>query len=348
MEFLSSYGLFVAKIATVIIAIILILLFIFSVGLRKQNKKGDLKLIDLSEAYRERQREMQQVKMSDAEYKVWLKTYKKQRKIEEKKQKADAKVGQTTVKKPCLFVIDFKGSMSANEVNALREEITAILSIADNKDEVLLRLESPGGVVHGYGLAASQLNRLREKGLKLIVSVDKVAASGGYMMACVADRIVAAPFAIIGSIGVVAQVPNFHRLLKKRDIDVELHTAGEYKRTLTLLGENTEQGRKKFVQDLNETHQLFKDFVHQKRPALDINAVATGEHWYGSQAKEKGLIDEIGVSDDLIINQIEAREIIAVTYTPAKRFVDRLMGSMIENIDKLLIRWWQRGQKPLF
>ncbi|HGJ5859561.1 MAG TPA: protease SohB [Arsenophonus nasoniae] len=348
MEFLSSYGLFVAKIVTVVIAIILISMVIFSFGLRKQNKKGDLKLIDLSEAYRERQREMQQVKMSDAEYKVWLKTYKKQRKIEEKKQKADAKVGQTTLKKPCLFVIDFKGSMNALEVNALREEITAILSIADNKDEVLLRLESPGGVVHGYGLAASQLNRLREKGLKLIASVDKVAASGGYMMACVADHIVAAPFAIIGSIGVVAQVPNFHRLLKKKDIDVELHTAGEYKRTLTLLGENTEQGRKKFVQDLNETHQLFKDFVHQKRPALDINAVATGEHWYGVQAKEKGLIDEIGVSDDIIINQIEAREIIAVTYTPAKRFVDRLMGSMIENADKLLIRWWQRGQKPLF
>lgn len=347
MEFLSSYGLFVAKIATVVVAIILISLVIFSFRQRKQSKKGDLKLIDLSEAYRQRQREMQQVKMSDAEYKVWLKTYKKQRKIEEKKQKSDAKVGQTTLKKPCLFVINFKGSMNAHEVNALREEITAILAIADNKDEVLLRLESPGGVVHGYGLAASQLNRLREKGLKLIASVDKVAASGGYMMACVADRIVAAPFAIIGSIGVVAQVPNFHRLLKKKDIDVELHTAGEYKRTLTLLGENTEQGRKKFVQDLNETHQLFKDFVHQKRPALDINAVATGEHWYGIQAKEKGLIDEIGVSDDIIINQIDAREIIEVTYTPARRFIDRLMGSMVENADKLLIRWWQRGQRPL-
>jgi len=347
VEFLSSYGLFVAKIATVVVAIILISLVIFSFRQRKQSKKGDLKLIDLSEAYRQRQREMQQVKMSDAEYKVWLKTYKKQRKIEEKKQKSDAKVGQTTLKKPCLFVINFKGSMNAHEVNALREEITAILAIADNKDEVLLRLESPGGVVHGYGLAASQLNRLREKGLKLIASVDKVAASGGYMMACVADRIVAAPFAIIGSIGVVAQVPNFHRLLKKKDIDVELHTAGEYKRTLTLLGENTEQGRKKFVQDLNETHQLFKDFVHQKRPALDINAVATGEHWYGIQAKEKGLIDEIGVSDDIIINQIDAREIIEVTYTPARRFIDRLMGSMVENADKLLIRWWQRGQRPL-
>jgi len=347
VEFLSSYGLFVAKIATVVVAIILILLFIFSFGQRKYSKKGDLKLIDLSEAYRQRQREMQQVKMSDAEYKVWLKTYKKQRKIEEKKQKSDAKVGQTTLKKPCLFVINFKGSMNAHEVNALREEITAILAIADNKDEVLLRLESPGGVVHGYGLAASQLNRLREKGLKLIVSVDTVAASGGYMMACVADHIVAAPFAIIGSIGVVAQVPNFHRLLKKKDIDVELHTAGEYKRTLTLLGKNTEQGRKKFVQDLNETHRLFKDFVHQKRPALDINAVATGEHWYGIQAKEKGLIDEIGVSDDIIINQIDAREIIEITYTPARRFIDRLMGSMVENADKLLIRWWQRGQRPL-
>ncbi|RXK32804.1 protease SohB [Arsenophonus endosymbiont of Bemisia tabaci Asia II 3] len=347
MEFLSSYGLFVAKIATVVVAVILISLVIFSFGQRKQSKKGDLKLIDLSEDYRQRQREMQQVKMSDAEYKVWLKTYKKQRKIEEKKQKSDAKVGQTTLKKPCLFVINFKGSMNAHEVNALREEITVILAIADNKDEVLLRLESPGGVVHGYGLAASQLNRLREKGLKLIVSVDKVATSGGYMMACVADRIVAAPFAIIGSIGVVAQVPNFHRLLKKKDIDVELHTAGEYKRTLTLLGENTEQGRKKFVQDLNETHQLFKDFVHQKRPALDINAVATGEHWYGIQAKEKGLIDEIGVSDDIIINQIDAREIIEVTYTPTRRCVDRLMGSMVENADKLLIRWWQRGQRPL-
>lgn len=347
MEFLSSYGLFVAKIATVVVAIILISLVIFNFGQRKQSKKGDLKLIDLSKVYRQRQREMQQVKMSDAEYKIWLKTYKKQRKIEEKKQQSDAKVGQTTLKKPCLFVINFKGSMNAHEVNALREEITAILSIADNKDEVLLRLESPGGVVHGYGLAASQLNRLREKGLKLIVSVDKVAASGGYMMTCVADRIVAAPFAIIGSIGVVAQVPNFHRLLKKKDIDVELHTAGEYKRTLTLLGENTEQGRKKFVQDLNETHQLFKDFVHQKRPTLDINAVATGEHWYGIQAKEKGLIDEIGVSDDIIINQIDAREIIEVTYTPVRRFVDRLMGSMVENADKLLIRWWQRGQRPL-
>ncbi|MFP3014282.1 MAG: protease SohB [Arsenophonus sp.] len=348
MEFLSSYGLFFAKIATVLITIILILLVIFSLGQRKQNKKGNLKLIDLGEAYRERQREMQQIKMSNFEYKAWLKTYKKQRKIEEKKQKSVFKICQEAVKKPCLFVINFKGSMNANEVNALREEITSILSIADNKDEVLLRLESPGGVVHGYGLAASQLNRLKEKGLKLIVSVDKVAASGGYMMACVGDRIIAAPFAIIGSIGVVAQVPNFYRLLKKKDIDIELHTAGEYKRTLTLLGENTEHGRKKFVQDLNETHQLFKDFVQQKRPNIDINAVATGEHWYGIQAKENGLIDEVGVSDDIIINNIDTREIIEVTYTISKCFVNRIMSSITENSYKLLTQLYQTWQKLPF
>ncbi|MGP1958181.1 MAG: protease SohB [Arsenophonus sp.] len=348
MEFLLSYGLFFAKTVTIFIIIILIPLVIFSFGQRKQNKKGDLKIIDLSKTYHERQREMQQIKMSDSEYKVWLKSYKKQRKIKEKEKKADSKSNKLTTKKSCFFIINFKGSMNAHEVSALREEITAILSIADNNDEVLIKLESQGGVVHGYGLAASQLNRLREKGLKLIVSVDKVAASGGYMMACVADCIVAAPFAIIGSIGVVAQVPNFYRLLKKKDIDVELHTAGEYKRTLTLFGENTEKGRKKFTQDLNETHKLFKDFVLQKRPNIDINTVATGEHWYGIQAKEMGLIDDIGVSDDIIIKKIDICQIIEVTYMPHKRLLDRLMCSIVKNIDNLLIRWWQRGQKKLF
>jgi serine protease SohB len=139
-------------------------------------------------------------------------------------------------------VLDFKGSMDAHEVGALREEITAVLTLVKPEDQVVLRLESPGGVVHGYGLAASQLQRLRDKQVPLTVAVDKVAASGGYMMACVADKIVAAPFSIIGSIGVVAQIPNFNRFLKSKEIDIELHTAGQFKRTLTLLGENTEEG----------------------------------------------------------------------------------------------------------
>ncbi|EOC1242753.1 protease SohB, partial [Cronobacter sakazakii] len=209
------------------------------------------------------------------------------------------------------------------------------------------RLESPGGVVHGYGLAASQLQRLRERQIPLTIAVDKVAASGGYMMACVANNIVAAPFAIIGSIGVVAQIPNFNRLLKRNDIDIELHTAGQYKRTLTLLGENTEEGREKFREDLNETHHLFKEFVHNMRPSLDIDAVATGEHWYGVQAKEKGLVDEISTSDDLIIARMAEREVVSLRYMQRKRLMDRFTGSAAQSLDRLLLRWWQRGQKPL-
>ena len=286
-------------------------------------------------------------RMDTAEQKVWLKQFKKQTKADDKLKKQRAKSGAVEVTKPCLYVLDFKGSMDAHEVTSLREEISAVLAVASAQDEVLLRTESPGGVVHGYGTAASQLERLRKGGIRLTVAVDKVAASGGYMMACVADRIVAAPFAIIGSIGVVAQIPNFHRLLKKNDIDVELHTAGQFKRTLTLFGENTEQGREKFREDLNETHELFKRFVHEQRPSLDIDSVATGEHWFGSQAKEKGLIDAIGTSDDLLIAELDNHEVIAVRYTRRKRLMDRFTGSAAESVDRLLLRWWQRGEKPL-
>ncbi|MBH2930503.1 protease SohB [Serratia marcescens] len=347
MEFISVYGLFLAKVATVVLAIAALAILAVSLGQRKSRQKGELQLTDLGEQYREMQRDMRLARMDAAEQKVWLKQFKKQTKSDDKLKKQRAKSGAVEVAKPCLDVLDFKGSMDAHEVTSLREEISAVLAVASAQDEVLLRLESPGGVVHGYGLAASQLERLRKGGIRLTVAVDKVAASGGYMMACVADRIVAAPFAIIGSIGVVAQIPNFHRLLKKNDIDVELHTAGQFKRTLTLFGENTEQGREKFREDLNETHELFKRFVHEQRPSLDIDSVATGEHWFGSQAKEKGLVDAIGTSDDLLIAELDNHEVIAVRYTRRKRLMDRFTGSAAESVDRLLLRWWQRGEKPL-
>ncbi|MGQ6214596.1 protease SohB [Serratia sp. IR-2025] len=347
MEFISVYGLFLAKVATVVLAIAALAILAVSLGQRKNRQKGELQLTDLGEQYREMQRDMRLARMDTAEQKVWLKQFKKQTKADDKLKKQRAKSGAVEVTKPCLYVLDFKGSMDAHEVTSLREEISAVLAVASAQDEVLLRLESPGGVVHGYGLAASQLERLRKGGIRLTVAVDKVAASGGYMMACVADRIVAAPFAIIGSIGVVAQIPNFHRLLKKNDIDVELHTAGQFKRTLTLFGENTEQGREKFREDLNETHELFKRFVHEQRPSLDIDSVATGEHWFGSQAKEKGLIGAIGTSDDLLIAELDNHEVIAVRYTRRKRLMDRFTGSAAESVDRLLLRWWQRGEKPL-
>ncbi|MBT1833243.1 protease SohB [Enterobacter cloacae] len=347
MELLSQYGLFLAKIATVVIAIAVVAVLIVNLTQRKR-QRGELRITRLSEQYKEMQEEMSLALLDSHQQKLWHKAQKKKHKQDAKAAKAKAKLNAPEeTSTPRVYVLDFKGSMDANEVSSLREEVTAVLAVAKPQDQVVVRLESPGGVVHGYGLAASQLQRLREKQIPLTVAVDKVAASGGYMMACVADKIVAAPFSIIGSIGVVAQIPNFNRFLKNKEIDIELHTAGQYKRTLTLLGENTEEGRQKFREDLNETHHLFKDFVHRMRPALDIDQVATGEHWYGTQAQEKGLVDEVGTSDDLLLNLMEGRELVGVRFTQRKRLLDRFTNSAAESADRLLLRWLQRGQKPL-
>ncbi|HEJ7449073.1 TPA: protease SohB, partial [Klebsiella oxytoca] len=262
MELVAQYGLFLAKIATIVVAIAVIVAIIVNLTQRKK-QRGELRVTNLSEQYKEMKEELAVSLLDAPQQKLWHKAQKKKLKQEAKASKARAKLGTPEPDaKPRVWVIDFKGSMDAHEVSSLREEITAVLAAAKARDQVVIRLESPGGVVHGYGLAASQLQRLRDKQIPLTVAVDKVAASGGYMMACVANRIVCAPFAILGSIGVVAQIPNLHRFLKNKDIDIELHTAGQYKRTLTMLGENTEEGRQKFREDLNDTHRLFKDFVH--------------------------------------------------------------------------------------
>ncbi|XYX40163.1 protease SohB [Candidatus Erwinia dacicola] len=339
MDLLSYYGLFLAKTVTVVIAIAAIAVVIANLAMRKRLQNGQLKLTQLGEKYSDMQDDMRLAKMKPYQKKLWHKEQKKKEKLTAKTAKQQAKLGRQEEKvKSTLYVLDFKGSMDAGEVSSLREEVSAVMAVAAPGDEVLLCLESPGGVVHGYGLASSQLQRLRDKGIPLTVAVDKVAASGGYMMACVADRIVAAPFSIIGSIGVVAQIPNFNRLLKRNEIDVEPHIAGKFKRTLTLFGENTEEGREKFCEDLNETHLLFKQFVHQMRPALDINSVATGEHWYGTQALEKGLVDAVGTSDDLIIDRLEKHQVIGVRYTPRKRMMDRFINSATLSVERLLLR----------
>jgi len=348
VDLLSYYGLFLAKTVTVVVAIVAIAITIATLAMRKRAQGGQLKLTHLDERYRDMQDTMRLAKMKPLQQKLWHKAQKKKDKQETKAAKQQAKLGHTPPQeKPTLYVLDFKGSMDAGEVSSLREEVSAVMAVAAAGDEVLLRLESPGGVVHGYGLAASQLQRLRDKKIPLTVAVDKVAASGGYMMACVADRIVAAPFSIIGSIGVVAQIPNFNRLLKRNEIDVELHTAGEYKRTLTLFGENTEEGLEKFREDLNETHVLFKQFVHQMRPSLDIDSVATGEHWYGTQALEKGLVDAISTSDDLIIERMNDHQVVGVRYARRKSVMSRFTDSASASAERLLLRLWQRGDKPL-
>lgn len=242
-----------------------------------------------------------------------------------------------------LFVINFDGDVEASAVENLREEITAIISAASKQDQVLVRLESPGGMVHSYGLAASQLSRIKAANLRLIIAVDQVAASGGYMMACVADEIIAAPFAVVGSIGVVAEIPNFHRLLKHNKVDYEQHTAGEFKRTLTMFSENTTAAREKFKQELEETHDLFKKFITDNRKGLDIDKVATGEHWYGTQAIELGLIDKIQTSDDYIVNAAANSDVYEISYEVKKPLAERLSFSVQSAFEKSLMSIWQKS-----
>ncbi|XKM13188.1 protease SohB [Orbaceae bacterium ac157xtp] len=343
MTLLFDYLLFFAKVFTIIFAIMIIVLFI--VGQRKKSSAsaGSLTIKDISEEYDELKNVMLTSNMSEVEIKQYQKEQKREKKQQKKQaKKTENKKAQTddpkSTKKPNSYLISFNGSVDAHEVEDLRQEVTAILSIIKPEDEVILKLESPGGVVHGYGLAASQLMRFRTRNIPLTAVIDKVAASGGYMMACTANKIVAAPFAIVGSIGVVAQIPNFHRLLKKNDIDIELQTAGEYKRTLTMLGENTEEGRKKFKQELEETHLLFKDFVKENRPNLNIEDVATGEHWFATQAIEKGLVDEISTSDDFILSRLETHKVIEIKYQRRKKLTDRLTKKVLSSIEQLFFR----------
>ncbi|WP_376707971.1 protease SohB [Kangiella sp. TOML190] len=375
MEFLSDYGLFLLKAATIVVAIVMVLGFILNAGQKhRSSSKGEIKVTNLGEEIKDHKQTIQSEVLSKAEWKALLKAekdkQKKENKAVKKKVKSSKKSTSETVDtteanadtnldatadkqlatapeqtKARLYVLDFEGDLEASGVESLREEITAVLVTANKQDEVLVRLESPGGMVHAYGLAASQLQRIRQAGHKLTIAVDEVAASGGYMMACVADKIVSAPFAIIGSIGVVAEIPNFNRLLDKAHVDYEQHTAGDYKRTLTMFGQNTSHGREKFKQELEETHQLFKSFINQNRPDLEIEKVATGEHWYGSQALALGLVDDISTSDDLIHKAMQDKDVYAVKYDIKKPLTDKLSLSLQGAFDKFAMRWIQRSKQ---
>jgi len=336
LEFFAEYGLFLAKTVTVLVAVLVVIGAAFaSSGKERKGKKAHIKTEYLNDHYKEMKHELQSEILSKDELKQLGKAEKKQQKEEKKQRKKQS----DDSRKRRVYVLGFHGDVRASAVEHLREEITSVLSMAEKQDEVVINLESPGGMVHSYGLASSQLARIRSAEIPLTICVDKVAASGGYMMACLGDKIIAAPFAILGSIGVLAQLPNFNRLLKKHDVDYELYTAGEYKRTVTMMGENTEKGRQKFREEIEDTHGLFKDFVSTNRPSMDIEKVATGEHWYGLRAKKLNLLDEIMTSDEYITKACETANVYAVSYEEKKNMASRLGFSMEESLDRLLLRW---------
>ncbi|CAL4322119.1 Probable protease SohB [Buchnera aphidicola (Neophyllaphis podocarpi)] len=339
MQLITNYLLFLIKFTTIILFIIFIIFIITYFKDRMSKNTGKLIISSLNDHYKEmkdtinlnrtkekinKETEQQKIQNNNYKFKIFKNFFRK------------TKI-YSNIYKPNLYVLDFKGSINANEVDYLKEEISAIISTAKKEDQVLLRLESSGGVIHGYGLAAMQLHRLRQEGIKLIVSVDKIAASGGYMMACVGNHIMASPFAILGSIGVVAQIPNFNKLLKKYNIDIELHTSGNYKRNLTLLGNNTEKDRIRFKKELNIAHNVFKSFISRMRPCVKINKVSNGKHWFGSIAIKKKLIDSLGTSDEFLLNKNRDFNLICIKYLNNKNSFINIKNKILNTIKKILI-----------
>ena len=293
MDFFYEYLFFLAKSLTFVISALITLLFAVAIVSRNKGDKktqSKIKISKINDKYEDMAKQIELKTLSKKEYKIKAKARLKELKNKDKKSE-----------RKNIFLLNFKGDIRASNVEQLRDQVTATLQVATEKDEVVVSIESPGGVVHGYGLAASQLARIRDKNIPLIACVDKVAASGGYLMATVANKILAAPFAIIGSIGVIGQVPNFHRLLKKNSIDYEEHTAGEFKRSLSHFGEITDEGRKKFQENLAEIHDIFKAHIGKYRPNVNLNEVANGDHWLATTAYKMQLVDKIITSDDYVL-----------------------------------------------
>ncbi|HJR69958.1 MAG TPA: protease SohB [Gammaproteobacteria bacterium] len=325
-DFLAAYGLFLAQLATFVLLVIVAVALIAAT--RRRGHAEGLVVEHMNRRFEDSADELKVIVEGKARFKKEAKARSRERKREEK---ARAKEDSP---KPRLFVLDFKGDLRASAAASLREEVSAIVRVARPQDRVLVRLENSGGTVHEHGFAASQLTRLKGHGLTLLVAVDKVAASGGYLMACVADKLIAAPFAIVGSIGVLAQLPNFHRLLEDKGVDFEQIMAGRYKRTVTMFGKNTEEGRAKLQQEVEDIHELFKSQIRDHRPQVDLDRVATGEHWYGIRALELKLVDELRTSDDFLLEAAKDHELYHLAYKRRRTWQERMLGG----VESLLTR----------
>ena len=337
MEYLYEYLGFLAKTATIVVALLIVISTAIASGMRKQvSSDAHLEIIALNKQYEDMKEHLTQSFLNPDQLKIEEKRQAKEKKKTAKDRKKALKKGESgdsdnMTLEGCrkrLFVLNFDGDVQASRVEALRHEVTAVLTGIRDQDSVLVCIDSAGGMVHTYGLAASQLERFKQKGVTLIAAIDKVAASGGYLMATTADEIIAAPFALVGSIGVVAQIPNVHRLLKKYDVDVDILTAGKFKRTLTTLGENTEEGRAKFIEELNDVHKLFQEFVSENRPMLDIEEVSTGEAWYGRRALERKLVDSLMTSDEYILQACEDTDVFQIKWVEHKKPLERFMTQL--------------------
>ena len=340
MDFIAQYGVFLLKVITIVTAILLPILMIINSSKGKSvSEKGHLQIKNLSDQFENMGFAIQATLMAPKALKKFRKELHKKKKKEEKNPAKDQQ---------SIFVLNFNGDIQASEVDKLKHEINAIL-VSDTKcKEVVLKVESGGGSAYAYGLCAAELKRLVDNKIKLTVCIDKVAASGGYLMSCVATKIVAAPWALVGSIGVIAQMPNINKLLKKNLVDFEMHTAGEFKRTLTVFGENTEEGRSKFKAELEDLHIIFKDFVKDNRPEIDTSVVATGEVWQGEKALAVGLIDEISTSDDYLVKLSKKFKLFQIDYIEKKNLSERFAFAAETFFNKTILKIYDSLNKSRF
>lgn len=363
MEFLANWGLFAVKLVTVLVFVFLLVSLLISLAMQAKAHNEDdkdkikFKFTNLFNFYKDNVDKLDAAidefdeSKSDKEKKAYLKQKAKALKTapeklrEEKAERIKKAEEQGEFCPEHLYVIDFDGDARASQVDELTSKVNLILAKATDKDEVIIKLTSPGGVVNGYGLCARQLERIRNKGINLVACVDTVAASGGYMMACVASKIVAAPFSYVGSIGVVAQIPNFNKVLKNHDVEYEQVTAGKYKRTLTMFGENTPEARDKFKQEITLIHNRFKAIVAKYRTKLDIENIATGEYWLAEDAKELNLVDQISTFDEYLQNRLDFTKVCAI-----KISIDKDEKKSLKDILKKLLMaktWIKTVRKQL-
>lgn len=329
MSFLREYGLFLLETLTVVGGVVAVLGAVaFFANRAARGRRPDAKGLEvrnLNRAFEDLSAALRAGTLPRKAARAQAKALRKERKA--KDAAVPATTGTTgttgttsgTAERPRVWVLDFHGDIRATETAALREEISAVVSVARPGDEVLVRLENPGGTIQDQGFAAAQLMRIRSRGLRLVVAVDKVAASGGYMMACVADRIIAAPFAVVGSIGVIAEVPNVYRLLDRAGIEFEQVTGGEFKRTVTPFTETTPAKREKLTEQIRDAHAMFKEWVARNRPQVDVEQVGTGEYWYGTRAVELGLVDELVTSDDWLLARAAEADLWSVRWRAGRR-----------------------------
>ncbi len=247
---------------------------------------------------------------------------------------------------PRLAVLRFQGlrDLNASGDQRLSEAIDEVLVNRDHFEEAVVIIDSPGGTTHGYGHAYALLERLSASGLKVTACIDRIGASGGYLMALPADRILAGPFAIVGSVGVVAGIPNVKRLLEEKGVSYRLFVAGDKKRVVHFADDDGPEVREYMDEKLAGIHTQFLQAVEKHRgDRVKLDEVRSGDHWSAEESVEKGLglVDELQTSAEYLLerNREVALVMIERRVDITERFAGYLAARLSARVASLFTRW---------